>query len=155
MLFSVVLVSLLGCGGKWDPSSAADRAGEFQNGFGLPPPDDLKALTCRVVNVGDTSSRWFSFECSTATFEKLVGSNFDMIERSKLDSVGVGLTGPLNLIDPYKRNINAPEWWPDLRQIQFERLYYRMQKIDSSNGYLFIFADKLSGKVFASSAAWR
>ena len=148
-----LLAVLTGCGGKWDPTDPADISREFTVAFALSPPGGVKFIECSVVNVGDTSSRWFCFDVSRPSFEGLIANGFESIESAKL--FGAELKPPLDLMNIRERNVNTPKWWPNLKDVQFERLYYRSQRTDASNGYLFLVLDRITGRAYASSSTWR
>jgi len=144
-----------GCGGVWEPDSISALGKQFQSAFGIQPPADVSEMKCRIVNVGDSSSRWFSFKCSKATFDRLVNQGFDVVERKILDAPWTGSKGPIDLIEPYQRNVNAPTWWPEVRNVQFEQFFYSLNKRKGENGYFFLVLDKTNNKVYAHSSVWR
>src|SRR6188768_3117995 len=78
--FCFLVGGAIGCGRNVSPvvanASQTDFALEFQNEFGFAPPADAADGSTKSVRVGDTLSRWFSFDYRSNIFQRITNQNF-------------------------------------------------------------------------------
>jgi len=75
-LFGIVCISLSLVGCKdGDHKDKNDLTQQFQNEFGFSPDIGVENIQCKTVSVGDTSSKWMSFNCEDSIFQKIIVSD--------------------------------------------------------------------------------
>jgi hypothetical protein len=149
-----MLLFFTSCAKVNDAVSARQLSIQFRNEFGAGPPNDVSVINGREIAVGDTTTRWISFKCSKATYAKIMSSNFKEVDRAKLDEPWKESRGDLDRFDIYARNANTPEWWPNMKNVSFDVISYRILNSGFWNGYVFAVFDSKRQIVYVHSSAY-
>jgi len=149
----IVLILLLygGCSESREPKDRVQLEVEFKNQFGFAPSSSVQDLHCKVIRVGDTQVRWFSFVYESNTFQKITNQNFRVGELEDLRTPWKARWSQ----DLVTENTNAPSWWPRSPRAVGTAVFYKEgQDTNFVASYIYLWTDWTKRRVYASSAGW-
>jgi len=145
-----VLLLFVGCSGARESIDRAEIEKHFSEAFGGELPSEAAELRCRIVTVGDSMNRWFSFRCGDAAFRGVLGNRFTKATRKDLDDPQI----------PELTNPNAPQWWPKAPRMSIDELYYfnrpyKDGQVPAESSYGYLWRDDATGIVYGNYCSWR
>jgi len=124
---------------------------EFRQEFGFLPSTNVVGLRCKIVRVGDTLSKWFSFSYDAATLQRLTNHNFFAATPEDLRRWGEARWSQDYV---FEKNPNAPPWWVKPRHPESVPVFFKEHQVNAPrSGYVYFWIDSPSSRVYGRSLA--
>jgi hypothetical protein len=152
--FICIAFILSGCAGSSEPTRRADLEREFSEEFGFKPGTNTVEIKCRLVQVGDSWSRWMQFTYDSNTLANIVSSGFNPVMDEQLKDNVYTLSEMAITGEP---SPNAPKWWRKPLRVA-GTTYFKENPYSPSNSmpsFCFIWVDQTQGVIYAESHTWQ
>lgn len=154
--FICTAIFLNGCAGSSEPTQRAELENGFSDEFGFKPDTNIAEIKCKVVQVGDTWSRWMRFTYDSNTVVKIIANGFKPVTDELLkDNVHSLWEAAIDKPSP-----NAPAWWKKPTQVvgvtYFKENPFRENSPSNSMpSFCFFWIDKSQGEIYSESHIWQ
>jgi hypothetical protein len=146
--FAIVFLIGSGCAWQSELTDRGDLEQAFAEEYHFTPPASVTDMRCKIVNIGDSWSKWMSFTCERATFDRIVADGFAHATGSETTRGGMWSAA---LTD---KGPNVPAWWRNPTDPERIVAYFKTAHPNDLSGCMTVWWDEASNTVFCKSAAW-